>query len=423
MGSYCRRVGYLYSNLNTLPECVGCVKAIFSCGEMRVCVCLTGKRLRCGESKLYLLVQTGAGPVTCLLDEFFIRPNVREYCFQYCEDRQELPRGEVVGFLLLTEGQTLGCAFGGRELHLPLWMPKPEPVQEPQPKPSDGTNAACGNESTDDMHGTCGNESTAGTNAAWESKSTDGMNGMCGNESTYGTNATCGNERSNRTNAAHGNENSDGMNGMCGNESTDRTNAACGNECTDDMNGTCGNEDSDGTNAAETRRPENLLERHLSEQEKTCEAETEALRSHGELPFALCVEELFRKRPMMQPFLQCEFERCIRISLSDLHLLQGVANIGQGNSFLCHSYYRYRHLLLAKRAVVPAQGEEASGERELWLLAPGIGNSRERQMSALYGFTAFRSIHGNRCSGGYGYWCMQLFFRSQAGAESLEEGL
>lgn len=375
MGSYCRRVGYLYSNLNTLPECVGCVKAIFSCGEMRVCVCLTGKRLRCGESKLYLLVQTGAGPVTCLLDEFFIRPNVREYCFQYCEDRQELPRGEVVGFLLLTEGQTLGCAFGGREPYLPLWMPKPEPVQEPQPKRSDGTNAACGNESSDDM------------------------NGMCGSK------------------------NSDGMNGMCESEGMDRTNAACGNECTDDMSGMCESKDSDETNAAGARRSENLLERHLSEQEKTCEAETEALRSHGELPFALCVEELFRKRPMMQPFLQCEFERCIRISLSDLHLLQGVANIGQGNSFLCHSYYRYRHLLLAKRAVVPAQGEDASGERELWLLAPGIGNSRERQMSALYGFTAFRSIHGNRCSGGYGYWCMQLFFRSQAGAESLEEGL
>lgn len=356
MGGYCRRVGYLYSNLNTLPECVGCVKAIFSCGEMRVCVCLTGKRLRCGETKLYLLVQTASGPVTCFLDVFSIRPNVREYCFQYCSERQELPRGEAVGFLLLTEGQTLGCSFGGRELYLPMWMPRPEPVREPEPK-------------------SCGEGRDAGDGAAE-------ADGMC---------------------------------------KADGAAEANGIAEADDM---CKADGADGAqNADRPQPPENPLERHLSEQEKTCEAETEELRSHGELPFALCVEELFRNRPMMQPFLQCEFERCIRISLSDLHLLQGVANIGPGNSFLCHSYYRYRHLLLAKRAAAAAQGEEASEERELWLLAPGIGNSRERQMSALYGFTAFRSIHGNRCSGGYGYWCMQLFFRSQTGAESLEEGL
>lgn len=316
MGNYCRRVGYLYSNLSTLPECVGCIKAIFSREEMRVCVCLTGKRLKCGETKLYLLLYAGSKPVTCLLDVFSVRPNVREYCFQYCRSQKELPCGEAAGFLLLTEGQTLGCSFCGRGLCLETWMPK------------------------------------AGPEEAGETEE----------------------------------ENGDGV----------------------------------GTG---TGVPENPLEQHLSRQEKACEEETEALRSCGELPFALCAEELLQKRPMMQPFLQCEYERCVRISLSDLHLLQGVANIGPGNSFLCHSYYRYRHLLLARKRLAPQNAEAETDGQEFWLLAPGIGNSREQQMSALYGFTAFRSIHGRGCRGGYGYWCMQLLFRSQAGAERLEKVL
>ncbi len=300
MGKYCRKVGYLYADFCKSAECAGCVKAIISAREMRVCLCLTGKPLKGGESGLYLLQQTANGPSTFLLDEFLIRPDVREYCFQYCLEKTELPCGQIVGFLVLSKETALACSFDGRELCGAVWMP-----------------------------------------ASKKEK---------------------GEERA----------------------------------------------------GGET---ENLLEKHLLEQEKNCLKDAKELDSCAEYPLSLCVEELFRKRHRMQPFLQNEFSCCVRISLSDLRLLQDAGNFGPGNSFLCHSYYRYRHLLLARKP-----GAEPDNW-EVWLLAPGIGNGRERQMSALYGFTIFRSIHGRHCTVGYGYWGMRLLFGAQTLPEFPEESL
>lgn len=116
----------------------------------------------------------------------------------------------------------------------------------------------------------------------------------------------------------------------------------------------------------------------------------------------LCARELFMRRHSLAPMPGSGFVRCVRISLSDVRLVLQEGGIRRSNSFLCHSYYRYRHLMLAERS---------DGQRKsCWLLAPGIGNPREQQLSSVYGFSGFFPVSGQSGRHGFGYWGMELFF-------------
>ena len=109
------------------------------------------------------------------------------------------------------------------------------------------------------------------------------------------------------------------------------------------------------------------------------------------------IKVLLRVRPMMQPFQNSTYSRCVKISLCDLHLLTERNRSCSANSFLCHSYYRYRHMLLAV--------EKKQESETFWLLVPGVSCAREKNMAELYGFPEFIPIRrNNNSSHAFGYW-------------------
>lgn len=137
-------------------------------------------------------------------------------------------------------------------------------------------------------------------------------------------------------------------------------------------------------------------------------------------------EELFESRPHIQLYLREIFEKCIRIDLADLEQL-GYGHII--NSFLCHGYHCYRHLLLAiKKDAIKNPAENtadraASSTGNLYVLVPGVGNFREQKLADLYGFDGFISLCGHRRIGSFGYWSLRLPFLFEANAEGTEEVL
>ncbi len=142
----------------------------------------------------------------------------------------------------------------------------------------------------------------------------------------------------------------------------------------------------------------------LRRQEEAELADTVALEELLFLPAGERLQQLMRQRPTMNPFVRSPFDVCARISLCDVHLLFRELQRASGNSFLCHSYYRYRHLLLAMK-----RGDNEKEPTRFYVLAPGIGNGRDRRMGELYGFREFYGIRGGTVDHrAFGYYAMEL---------------
>ena len=121
-------------------------------------------------------------------------------------------------------------------------------------------------------------------------------------------------------------------------------------------------------------------------------------REEEELPG---LPEIFFQFPKMQPFEDDEMTDCIRIEPQDIGRLPMESWILANNSFLLHSYYSYRHLLLARR--------RCSSGFEYVLCAPGICQNREQFMAAMFGFCDFKPIkHVEDNNGEFGYWYMPI---------------
>ena len=70
-------------------------------------------------------------------------------------------------------------------------------------------------------------------------------------------------------------------------------------------------------------------------------------------------------------------------------------------SFLLHSYYSYRHLLLARKTV--------NDGTEYVLCAPGICQNREEFMASMFGFCDFKPVRRVKDKKGeFGYWYMPV---------------
>ncbi len=121
------------------------------------------------------------------------------------------------------------------------------------------------------------------------------------------------------------------------------------------------------------------------------------------LPLSEKVAGLMQLRPVMKPFLRSPFARCVRISLWDVHLLYGEMGGSDGNSFICHGYYRYRHLLLANVLATTEKPET------FYLLVPGMGCPSERRMAKMHGFQEFYGLRRSAWeNGSFGYYAMEL---------------
>lgn len=114
-------------------------------------------------------------------------------------------------------------------------------------------------------------------------------------------------------------------------------------------------------------------------------------------------ERIFELCPVIWPFAEPWAERCVKLELEDIGLLPAEHWQLTTNSFLMHSYYGYRHLVLAR---------VRDGARYRYeLLVPGIYNEREKEIAGLFGFDEFRNAKSRPIAvGEYGYWSMPVIF-------------
>lgn len=111
--------------------------------------------------------------------------------------------------------------------------------------------------------------------------------------------------------------------------------------------------------------------------------------------------EVFYQFPSMCPFEDDEMTDCVRIEPQDIGRLPMESWILANNSFLLHSYYSYRHLLLARR--------NCDSGYEYVLCVPGICQSREQFMAAMFGFSDFKPVKKvEDNTGEFGYWYMPV---------------
>lgn len=101
-----------------------------------------------------------------------------------------------------------------------------------------------------------------------------------------------------------------------------------------------------------------------------------------------------------EPFYPFNNEtECYRIFPKDLNLLQPEYRVFQGNQFLMHGYYNYRHLILLKKKDV---------QEEYWLGVPGIYHEREKMAARMFGFEKFESPNKDYKTGDLGYYLVTV---------------
>lgn len=129
----------------------------------------------------------------------------------------------------------------------------------------------------------------------------------------------------------------------------------------------------------------------------------EVLFSEQEQTKASSAERIFELCPVIWPFAEPWAERCVKLELEDIGLLPAEHWQLTTNSFLMHSYYGYRHLVLAR---------VRDGARYRYeLLVPGIYNEREKEIAGLFGFEKFHNTKSRPIAvGEYGYWSMPVVF-------------
>ena len=114
-------------------------------------------------------------------------------------------------------------------------------------------------------------------------------------------------------------------------------------------------------------------------------------------------KRIFENCPVIWPFSDPWADRCVKLELEDIGLLPVKLWQLTANSFLMHSYYGYRHLVLARKI--------EGGRQTYELLVPGIYNERERELAELFGFRNFRCAKSRPVNvGEYGYWSMPVEF-------------
>lgn len=101
--------------------------------------------------------------------------------------------------------------------------------------------------------------------------------------------------------------------------------------------------------------------------------------------------------PVMTPFEGEEEIQCVRIELKDLRMLPKRYWYLGNNSFLLHGFFNYRYLILGAMTVE---------DKKRWFIGvPGIFQSQEKVMAAIFGFTEYKSEKkSEHKTEQFGYW-------------------
>ena len=124
---------------------------------------------------------------------------------------------------------------------------------------------------------------------------------------------------------------------------------------------------------------------------------TEAAAQSAEQPWAMKWKFMLENYPVMTPFEGDEGILCIRMELKDLRLLPKRYWYLGNNSFLLHGFFNYRYIIL---------GAMQEKKQKRWFLGvPGVFQSQEKVMAAIFGFPEYKSEKvSEQKTGQFGYW-------------------
>lgn len=111
-----------------------------------------------------------------------------------------------------------------------------------------------------------------------------------------------------------------------------------------------------------------------------------------------CLEELLTGRPSYMPCREPSLLHSVRILPEELALLPKDRKMLAQNSFLLHSFYHYKHLLLGRR--------REKEQDDYVLLVPGVYEKRNACLAELFGFSEFFCVEQG--TGKFGYWCGKI---------------
>lgn len=350
MEGFCRLVGYFYVfGHGGRRECCGCAKMLLKGEKLRIVLQFT-KSAQEGEAGLWLLLRDAEGGTGGYrLDRIQLRNGVREYCLTYCIGKLPVPNGRPEGVLLTTgAGHFYGAVMEGchsRHEDMFVWCRRVPKDMWKQKRYIGTEDLACRDDNT------CEALAESVTEALPESLG-DAV--------------------------------------------------VLESDC-DKMSKTMCEVPTQNGRKSECEKKNDPLAEALEKQERLEEQEALAEGDLTLLPLWEKATELMKRRPAMTPFVHSPFARCARISLCDVHLLYRDTGRCAGNSFLCHGYYRYRHLLLA------ATCETREKPATFYLLVPGMNSVLERRTGEMHGFHRFYGLRRSAWENqSFGYYAMEL---------------
>ena len=113
------------------------------------------------------------------------------------------------------------------------------------------------------------------------------------------------------------------------------------------------------------------------------------------------IEQMLKNGSKLPLFMDSPFTDCIKIVPQDIGKLP-MANWKLGhNSFLTHSYYRYKYIMLGK--------VNYSGKETLVLGVPGVYTNKEKYLANMFGFSLFIPVKkADTKTGCFGYWVWEV---------------
>lgn len=123
----------------------------------------------------------------------------------------------------------------------------------------------------------------------------------------------------------------------------------------------------------------------------------QSIQAIQEQPWEQKWQFILENYPVLTPFEGEEEILCIHLELKDLRLLPKRYWYLGNNSFLLHGFFNYRYLIL---------GTMKKGEKREWFIGvPGVFQSQEKVMAAIFGFPEYKSEKAcTQKTGQFGYW-------------------
>lgn len=144
--------------------------------------------------------------------------------------------------------------------------------------------------------------------------------------------------------------------------------------------------------AAAQRQPQVLLR-----QQAPSQSPQQVQPQHREEPWEVKWQFILETYPVLTPFEGMEDALCVRLDLKDLRLLPRRYWYLGNNSFLLHGFFNYRYLILGAM--------EQEGKKRWFIGVPGVFQSQEKVMAAIFGFPEYESEKiAEQKTGQFGYW-------------------